>query len=581
MRNQRGALTFVTPLLMVLVVILGTLAVDGARLYSLRQEMQSQVNVAAMAAADAAQACGGETISLATIQQRALGAATTQGYVASKGTLSVQPGVIESDGEKVLSFQPVSDLRKSNGVVVEQKREVPISVLLPESTFGTVKITAEAAARKELVATLSGAGSTAVLGGDAQTANLLNVILGEVLNGGTPFSIDPTDFQSLALTTARLGDVLDSLGVDSLEAMLSTDVLVADLLQALDDNDGLNDVGGALDQLIGAAGVQTIKIADIIEVVGTTKVPENSRLPVYDTVIALVLNLAEGQLLEGALTDTQINIPNVTSTRVSLFVGKAPTVVTGPARQDDAGDWITRLHAPDLGLTLTSELNVLGLLTLELPLAVEAGGGDAELVWADCAEGTNTNSVALGLDVAGQAARVATGEIDASGNLNSGPVSLAVLENTLPGRVGLATITANLDLTLGGGTERVELGYTLNEDNPSSVFTQGGLSEADLDQFDINVQLFDNKAACGGLISCLLVGIGDLVSGIVDGVTSLLGLEEVIASTVEGLVNALGTTLIDPLLNALGVSVGTMQVAVTGADQNSVQLLEYCGVDGC
>lgn len=581
MRRQRGVLTFVTPLLMVLVVILGTLAIDGARLYSLRQEMQSQVNAAATAAAGAAQACGGETISLGTIQQRALMAAEAQGYTASSGLLSVQPGVMESDDSKVLSFEPVSDLRQSNGVVVEQQREVPISVLLPQSVFGSVNITVAAAARKELIATLSGAGSTAVLGGDTQTANLLNVILGEVLNGGTPFSIDPTAYQSLAQTTARLGDVLDSLGIDSLESMLSTDVLVADLLQALDDNNGLSDVGGALDQIIVAAGVQTIKVSDIIKVVGTTQVPENSRLPVYDTVIALVLNLAEGELLEGALPDTRIDIPNVISTEISLFVGKAPTVVTGPARQDSSGEWMARLHSPDIGLMLTSKLNVLGLLELELPLAVEAGGGDAELVWADCAEGTSANLVSVGLDVTGQAARVATGEIDASGNLNPRMVTLSVLDNDLPGRVGLATITANLDLALGGGTEQIDLDYILHEGNPSSAFTQGGLSEVDMNQLDIDVKLFDDKGACGGLLGCLLTGIGDLVSGIVNGVTSLLGLEEVIAETIEGLVTALATSLIDPLLNALGVSVGAMQVAVTGAEQNSAQLLEYCGPEGC
>ena len=51
MFRQRGALTVITPLLMLLVILLGVMALDGARLFSLRKEMQSQVNAAATAAA--------------------------------------------------------------------------------------------------------------------------------------------------------------------------------------------------------------------------------------------------------------------------------------------------------------------------------------------------------------------------------------------------------------------------------------------------------------------------------------------------------------------------------------------------
>lgn len=60
MNRQRGALLFITPIIMIAVILLGVLALDGARLYSLRQEMQSQVNAAATAAADGTQTCGGQ-----------------------------------------------------------------------------------------------------------------------------------------------------------------------------------------------------------------------------------------------------------------------------------------------------------------------------------------------------------------------------------------------------------------------------------------------------------------------------------------------------------------------------------------
>ncbi len=582
MFRQRGALTVITPLLMLLVILLGAMALDGARLFSLRKEMQSQVNAAATAAADAAQACGGEFVALQDINDRALIAAQEQGFSGDASALVVQPGVIESDDEKVLSFEPVTDLRRSNGVAVTYEREEPISVLLPESIFGSVTMSVGAAARKELIGTLSAAGSTAVVGGTQQTANLLNVLLGAILNGGTPFSIDPTQFASLAETTVKLGDVLDGVGVDTVEELLSTDVLVGNLLGALDSAaDPLAGVGGAMDQLIAGAGVETVKLADVIDIVGSAEIPENSRLPLYDTVMALALNLVEGTLIEGALPDTQINIPGVTETKIELFVGKAPSVVVGPARIGEDGEWETRFHAPDVGLTISSDLNILNLLTVRLPLAVQAGGGTGELVWARCARGTGSNLVTVGIDVDSQAARIATGQINGMGVLEQEEVDLSVLKNLLPGSITLANITADLDLTVGGGQERVELSYTLDEDNPSSVFTEGGLSSADFSNLDINVELLEEEEECSGFLGCLLEGIGDVLSGIVEGITSLLGLEQLIQETVEGLVEALGTTLIDPLLNAIGISLGTTKVEITGADQNNVQLLEYCGPEGC
>ena len=130
MFRQRGALTVITPLLMLLVILLGVMALDGARLFSLRKEMQSQVNAAATAAADAAQACGGEFVALQDINNRALIAAQQQGFSGDASSLVVQPGVIESDDEKVLSFEPVTDLRRSNGVAVTYEREAPILSLI-------------------------------------------------------------------------------------------------------------------------------------------------------------------------------------------------------------------------------------------------------------------------------------------------------------------------------------------------------------------------------------------------------------------------------------------------------------------
>jgi len=599
-QRQTGVLVFITPIILLLIVMFGALMLDGARLYSMRQSMQSEVNAAATAAANAAQGCGGPSVTLQGIKSRALIAARAQGFDGQDSQLVVEPGVLESGEGKVLSFTPTpANIARSNGVAVTYTKQVPVSMLLPENIFGTVTLSAKAAARKELIATLSAAGSTAVLGGTQQTANVLNTVLGAVLNNGNPFSLDPTDLSSLAETTVRLGDLLTDLGVDSVDQLLSKTVEVGALLTQLkgvlvkDSADGqcgqdggcadVDTAVAAIDELLSGTGLlKTIQLADVIKVVGTTTIPGDARLPLYDTVISTVLNLAKGQVLNGALPGTELNIPNLANLKLDLVVGEPPTVVVGPARQDENGNWITRFQAADVSLGLTSKIDLLGgLLVVDLPLAVKAGGGDGALVWASCAAGV-TNSVKVGIDVDDQAATVATGYINNDGNIDREKIELAVLSNTLPGGISLASITADLDLTLGGGTEPVQLGYDLSGGKPSAIYTKGGLSDADFKALDVEVKLLANEdEGCKGLFGCIFKGLGDVINGIVNGVTDILGLEDLIKSTVSGLVESLGTTVIDPLFNALGVSLGTTKIEITGATQNHVQLLEYCGPNGC
>ena len=217
-RRQRGALTVLTPLLLLLVVILSVMALDGARLYSLRGEMQAQVNVAAQAGASATQSCGGFAPTTALIRQRALAAAQAQGYSADADALTVTSGVIEAPaGDNVLAFRPVNFIEESNAVLVSYTRSEPLSILLPESVFGTLDITVNAASRKEVVATLSAAGSTASV-----DSGIVGGLLGSVL--GDPFYVlDPTSLDSLRNTTVLLGDVLTETGVADVAGLLGLD----------------------------------------------------------------------------------------------------------------------------------------------------------------------------------------------------------------------------------------------------------------------------------------------------------------------------------------------------------------------
>ncbi len=561
-RRQQGALTVITPLLLLIVVILSVMALDGARLYMLRGEMQAQVNVAAQAGAAEAQSCGGQFVSTAVIQSRALAAAQAQGFNAEDGALQVQVGLVEdADGSDVLSFRPVNRVEESNAVLVTYTRSEPISLLLPESTFGTLEMSVNAAARKQVVATMSAAGSTATV-----DSGIVGSLLGAVLGDDT-YTLDPTSVDSLRNTTIKLGDLLTEVGVADVAELLSLDGVV--LASALRDVAGAaSPAGQALDDLLGAAGLSTVQVSEVLEVVEGTQVPTNSEFPLYDMLISLVLNVAETQQgTLGAFLEVPLNIDldlspvaNV-QTSVELNVGEAPRIKIGPVRQDENGEWVTKFYAPDISLLIDADVQLLGLgallnlATVDLPLAVNAGGAEIEFVSADCASGSN-NDIEIGVNINRSVARLGTGSLDSdSGEIVPDQGSLQVL-----GLLGLQVLSANV--YIDGDVPGVsDSGVIIAEDYPlycsdlgcsQQTFNDSGDGVTGL---DLDIQLRDLN----------VLGILPL------DLTFLTNLIEDLLSTV---VEALAGSLINPLLEALGIGLGGVTITVTGASQNSTQVLE-------
>ncbi|ERP89266.1 hypothetical protein Q670_02500 [Alcanivorax sp. P2S70] len=584
---QRGAISVVTPLLLLLIVILSVLALDGARLYALRSDMQALVNVAAQAGASATQSCGGLTPSVATVRQRALTAARAQGFTGEDADLLVQVGVIEdADDDGVLAFDAVNFIEESNAVLVSLTRSEPISLLLPQSTFGSLELTVNAAARKEVVATISAAGGLASVGGDG---TLLGGLLGAVL-GQPGFALDPTSLSSLENATVRLGDLLTDLGVNQVVDLLPLDA--DQLASALGDVAGLaGPVADLLDDIAAAPGIETIQIGDVIDVVENASVPDDSEFPIYDLVISLVLNIAEQQqagsdgVIALPVNISSLSIPlvaNIEAVDLSLHVGEPPTVKIGPARQDKDGNWRTRFYAPDITLQLTAEAELLpislgpllefSLAELDVPLAVNAGGGGGALVAADCASGSG-NSVEFTVEVEREVARIVTGSLDSDGSLIAAPLDANVGRLRLlglPALNGILHLNAEVDGTVPGVTETVTMDprYNLYCDPVDGCDEIGysdegdGVSGLDLDIVINEASLLETSLGSLNL-NLLLNPIVDLVEGLL-----------------ETVVESLGEALINPLLRTLGVGLGSISVNVSAASQDSVQLIENIAVVG-
>lgn len=567
MNRQRGALTFIVPLIMVIIVLFGTLAIDGARLYSLRQDMQSQVNAAATAAAGAAKACSGPEVELSEIRRRALVAAREQGFDGDDADLVVEPGVMygnEEDG--TVSFKKEAQLEKTNAVFVQYEKDVPISLLLPAETFGSIPISVNAAVRKEVIATISASGGTLLV-----DSGILGGLLGAVL-GQPGYTLDPTSLSSLRNTTVLLGDLLNELGVNRVEDLLP--IGGAELARALSAvGGGASGLGRLLDDLASASGIETIKVADILKVVENTSVPANSEFPLYDVVISLTLNLLE-ELQESNSDglvylplDVNLGLPGVAevSATVGLHVGEPSSLAIGPATRDDDGAWATQFYAPDVSLLVAASVNVLslpgtsvGVADIDLPLAVEVGGGKGALVSAECAEGIE-NDVLFGVEIEREVARVASGRINKStGQVISEPVKIGLL-GLFPLLPKLIEVSAVVDGTVPGGNEEVllEPGYPLycseGEGCAKVSYQDSGAGPSGL---DLSVDLDDTKL--------LGLELGWLLNPLVNGLTDLL--DDVLGLLVSGLVN--------PLLSTLGVGLGSMSVTVTGANQDHIQLVE-------
>ena len=566
-RHQRGALSVVTPLLLVLVIILAAMALDGARLYSLRGEMQSIVNVAAQAAAGETQTCGGQFVSTALVRQRALAAARAQGFDGEDADLTIQTGLIDDQNDDgVLAFSPVNLIEQSNAVLVSYTRNEPISMLLPQSVFGSLDITVNAAARKQVVATLSAAGATASV-----DSGIVGGLLGAVL-GDPSYILDPTSLDSLRNTTVELGELLTEAGVADVAELLALDG--EELAIALRDVAGATSpVGDILDDLLGASGIDTLAVSDVLEVVEGTDVPADSEFPLYDMVISLVLNVAEtqqdslGGFLEVPL-DLDLNLPPIATVdaSVELNVGEAPRIVTGPARQDENGDWVTRFFAPDISLLVNADVSLLGLGPLlgaaevALPLAVNVGGADGAFVASRCAQGA-ANDVEVVVDINRSVARLGTGSIDP----DDGTVQPDVARLEVLSLFSIPLLAA--DLSVAGTVEGVsDTGVVIASDYPLYCGNEGGCSRETytdtgdgVGDVDLDVNL-DNEEVLGGLP----VNVGPLLNL----------LEGLVSEVVEGL----ATLLINPLLESLGLGLGGVTVTVSSASQNTTQLIENIDV---
>ncbi|SFL99581.1 pilus assembly protein TadG-related protein [Marinobacter zhejiangensis] len=582
LQRQRGAFIFITPVILTLIVLFTVMAVDGARIYGVRNDLQNQANAAASAGAEATQACGGVNVSVAAMKSRALAAAQAQGFSGAAEDLDLRVGVLvpDPDSPSQLLFQEVNDIAASNAVRVLLSREESISRLLPESVLGSITLSASTAVRKEVRASLSAAGSTL-----AVHQGVLGGLLGAVFQDPS-YTLDPTSLSSLENTFVELGEVLSLLGVDNLEDALplGADELAAALREIAGN---ATPAGELLDDLVGAAGISTLQISDILTALGDTRVPDNNPVELLGLVNSLLLNvIREQQLLNGAaLALTNLGaLPLISaidgnSLEVNLYVNRAPKYIFDvPARKNLDGEWEGVFYAPDISLEVIVQagippLDLLGLVKLELadltiPLAVDLGGGSGYLSSAMCARGVS-NEVQFGMELERQLLELGTGTIDPdTGDVVIQPIDANIGKVSL--LAGLLTIDSllNLEAEISGGLPGESASVMLEPDYPLYCSPQDGCSRRTYE---------DPGAGLSGLdldVDVTRLALLETQLGAVD-LTPLVGLvTPLVSDLLYDVTQSLTTVLVNPLLEVLGVGVGGINVTVTAGDQSYTQLIE-------
>lgn len=567
--RQMGVLTLITPIILVLILMFGALILDGARLYLLRERMQSQVSAAATAASEFAQSCGSLSDPGADITSKAEAAATSAGW-DGKGTFSVITGVVESkknsDGDVVNTFYKANS-KSANAVAIKYQRQEDISWLLP-SLFGKTTLTATAAAGRQVEASVSASGNTLVLGGNLNQKNVLNSLLGVLFNGGKPYGFSPTKLNQLKDVTVRLGDLLGKTGAGG--AVNALPVNAKKLAQNLQSVIGVaSPLGSMLTDLLNQGGLSGIDVGQVLKITGSgASIPRNAEIPVYSLLTSMAMNALKGTTLQ--LQNISLSLPGLASVDLKVSISQPPAVIVAPARQDAQGDWLGHLSTADITIQATPDIDpslvVAGTgvdIDLNLPIKIETGTADVDMVSAECAAG-GANQVRFGFDGT-------TGLASLSANAAAN-ITLKLLGVSIP----VTGLTVSISAPNIGGqsfsdVETDWMGLNKPGTQTQSITAGGGLSISDL-----AVSVTGTPTANS---NCGFLGLNCIAASTLNSVLS--GLEPALQSSLlasNGPLNQILNNVVNPLLSALGIGLGTVDIQVAGPHQGPVVLLKGVSV---
>lgn len=535
LHDRSGAIGVVLALFLSVAVGLSALAVDVGSLYLERRTLQGAADLAAVAAAS----------DLARAEDAARATLAANGFEAV-ATFSVIKGRYEMDRSVAHARRFTAGQQPYNAVQLEVA--LPGQLYFASSFMAAPNISVSAIGTSDAQATFSiGSRLASVQGG------LANALLGALLGG--QINLSAMDYRALLDANITLASFLSALATEvdvtagSYDQVLAANATVGDVLAAVvrvADAGGQGQAAQAAARLLSQidAGV-TVPLAALVDLGPLARAEVGqppSGLAADVNVMSLISALAS--LANG---DSQVAL-NLTTAVPGLLSLKADLAIGEPAQH---ATWVTvgqegaTVRTAQTRLRLLAEVGGSGLLSgvrVKLPIYIELAQAEARLSALTCAGGQGGSEAVI--EARPAVVRAWIGEV-APGGLSSFGSSVPVSTANIVQAPLLAVTGAAYAEMANGGSQ--ELRFTGSDVAGHVVKTAkvrdylSSLTSSLLQSLDLRVEILGLGIGLGSVSS-----IKALVVSLLQPVTALLD------------------SLLAPLLELLGVSLGEVDVQVHG-----------------
>lgn len=566
-RRQRGSLivNFAIALSLITILLVGT---ELGYLFFMKREMQKAADLAALAGAQQISSVGG--------------------CIAAKDAAKLSAnGANSSDSARNLPAIPISE-GGANVTLSLKDSEIECGQWSPtkntvdhfelaSTNLNAVRVTID----KQLVAFLPFFEANRTLHAKAVAANdpiagfslgtgvaslekgAINQLLGALLGTGNQITLELVSYKGLATGSIRLLDLISVLpNVGTVKELLDTRILLKDFILAMVKALGTNNAV-AVEALNGilAANVRSveIKVGDLIKV--TTPSLEGAASANVNVLELLMVTAQVANGTNAVNLGTGVNLGALATVDTKLVVVEPPSIAIGEAGKDANGKWKTQAHSAAIRLFLdakvldTSKIPLVGLITniqlVHLPLYIEVAPGQAWLTEIQCNNPRKDSQVTIASQPGIANICIANGMDTQMTNMTTPPSCSEPATISKISVVGIPLVEVKATIPLPA---------TVSPGSAVPLRFDGIIGNAD----DIQRS---NSNAVGSVLS---TAVGGLTSGLNLKLCLLICLPTN-SNELKGLLDTLNTavitpllglldTVVQPLLNLLGVQLGYSDV---------------------
>lgn len=566
--RQRGSMA-VTMMLMLagLVAMLGL--VEIGYLYWAKRDTQKVADLAALAGAQQLATCSSNNTSNAA----ALGNATVDN--GFNGTLTIDCGHWDSTEPGDQHFVSVTPTLPLNAIRVQASRS--LTPFFGFANFSGISATAIAIGQGPPIASFS-VGSSLLTAVDPSSP--LGQLLSQAL--GSSLGLQLLSYNGIANANISLLGLVQALPIDAgtVNGVLTSQVSLTDFLTAYVAALNQNASGSGIDMgfvnqqvaLIEAQlGNIPINLGNILNVDANTQDPNvalNTSVNALDILNAVLLAADSANAV--ALPATSVNVPGVGTVSLAMSIVEPPQIGVGGVG--------TVAHTAQIRLALNiSALStpLTGQQLLGLPLYLEVAPTDATITALECnvpgTGGKNSDSVTI---------NTAPGVLNAFlGTLPAGAIN--TISESWPTLISAGTVAPLVNVpVLGVGLVQISASANVQlATNPATPLNFSVDPTVPIAQQPNMTQTAGTSSEILGTLISSLLGSTSLKTTVNLGGASLslpvAPLLATLSAALAPVLSALDSALVGPLLQTLGVNIGTAQVNLRSVNCNTAAQLVY------